>query len=154
MCTQSLYLNVQSVEGDQFSKNMMCLIIQLKYNFRRFYLFTPDNRTLPGFSVTSNKHAAALLKGFSLFCKPFHCLHWTEKRLSLFPFDVILEIMCLQPWSHSCCLFDAVEADPGWGCGDGHGSGHSDSKGVVVLPAVPPFPDGRTYLKIWRMRGF
>lgn len=55
-----------------------------------------------------------------------------------------VEMMC---WSHSCGLFDAVEADPGRGRGDGHGSCHSHSKGVVVLPAVPPFPYCRTYLK-------
>lgn len=50
-------------------------------------------------------------------------------------------------WSHSRGLFDAVEADPGWRCGDGHGSCYSHSKGVVVLPAMPPFPHCRADLK-------
>lgn len=58
--------------------------------------------------------------------------------------DVVVEIMC---WSHGCGLFDAVEADPGRRRGDGHGSCHPHSKGVVVLPAVPPFPHCGTYLK-------
>lgn len=51
------------------------------------------------------------------------------------------------PCSHSCGLFDAVEADPGGGRGDGHGSGYAHAKAVVVLPTVPPFPDRGTHLQ-------
>lgn len=51
------------------------------------------------------------------------------------------------PRLHGCGLFDAVEADPGGGRGDGHGSGHAHAEAVVVLPAVPPLPDGRTHLQ-------
>lgn len=51
------------------------------------------------------------------------------------------------PCSHSCGLFDAVEADPGGGRGDGHGSGHTRAEAVVVLPTVPPFPDRGTHLQ-------
>lgn len=49
--------------------------------------------------------------------------------------------------SHSCRLFDAVEADPGGRRGDGHGSCHSHTKGVVVLPAMPSLPYCRTNLR-------
>lgn len=56
--------------------------------------------------------------------------------------------MCARgPCSHGCGLFDAVEADPGGGGGDGHGSGHTHAEAVVVLPAVPSLPDGRTHLR-------
>lgn len=51
------------------------------------------------------------------------------------------------PRSHGCGLLDAVEADPGGGRGDGHGSGHAHAEAVVVLPAVPPLPDGRAHLQ-------
>lgn len=44
--------------------------------------------------------------------------------------------------SHSSCLLDAVEADPGGRRGDGHGPGHRHSERVVVLPAVPPLSQG------------
>lgn len=56
-------------------------------------------------------------------------------------------IVPLRPCSHGCGLFDAVETDPGGGRGDGHGSGHTQAEAVVVLPAVPSFPDGRTHLQ-------
>lgn len=49
--------------------------------------------------------------------------------------------------SHSRGLFDAVEADPGGGRGDGHGPGHAHTQTVVVLPAVPPLPDGGAHLQ-------
>lgn len=62
--------------------------------------------------------------------------------------------MCLSQRSHSCCLFDAVETDPRWRCGDGHGSCHSYSKCMVVLPAVPPLPYCRTHLQCWGLKGW
>lgn len=52
----------------------------------------------------------------------------------------------LAPDSHSRGLLDAVEADTGWGGGDGHGPGHTGTDGVLVLPAVPPLPHGRSHL--------
>lgn len=42
--------------------------------------------------------------------------------------------------SYSGRLLNAVEADPRGRCGDGHGPGHGDSEGVMILPAVPPLP--------------
>lgn len=44
-------------------------------------------------------------------------------------------------------LLDAVEADPCGRRGDGHGPGHRHSEGVMVLPAVPPFPHSRAHLR-------
>lgn len=52
----------------------------------------------------------------------------------------------MQGVSHSCGLFDAMEADPCWGRGDGHGTCHTHSERVMVLPAVPSFPGSRTDL--------
>lgn len=52
-----------------------------------------------------------------------------------------------RPCSHGCGLFDAVEADPSGGRGDGHSSGHAHTEAVVVLPAVPSFPDSGTHLQ-------
>lgn len=49
--------------------------------------------------------------------------------------------------SHSSCLLDAVEADPGGRRRDGHGPGHRHPEGVVVLPAVPPLSQGRAHLQ-------
>lgn len=43
-------------------------------------------------------------------------------------------------------LLDTVEADTGRGGGDGHGAGHAGADRVLVLPAVPPLPDGRADL--------
>lgn len=48
--------------------------------------------------------------------------------------------------SHGRGLLDAVEADPCGGRGDGHGTRHTHPQRVVVLPAVPPLPGGRTDL--------
>lgn len=39
-----------------------------------------------------------------------------------------------------------MKADSGGGGGDGHGAGHSGSDGVLVLPPMPPLPDGRADL--------
>lgn len=52
------------------------------------------------------------------------------------------------PRSHSGGLLDAVEADPGWGGGDGHGPRHSHSEGMVVLPTMPSLPGSRAHLPI------
>lgn len=49
--------------------------------------------------------------------------------------------------SHGSCLLDAVEADPGGRCGNGHGPGHRHSEGVVVLPTVPPLSQGGAHLQ-------
>jgi hypothetical protein len=52
--------------------------------------------------------------------------------------------------SSDCCgLLDAVEADPGGGRGDGHGAGHTGTDRVLVLPSMPPLPDGRADLWTW-----
>lgn len=60
---------------------------------------------------------------------------------------VVMLVVSLSPRrSHGRRLFDAVEADAGGGRGDGHGSCHAHPQGVVVLPAVPPLPGGRTDL--------
>lgn len=48
--------------------------------------------------------------------------------------------------SDPCGLLDAVKADTGWGGGDGHGAGHPGADRVLVLPSVPPLPDGRADL--------
>lgn len=48
--------------------------------------------------------------------------------------------------SDPCGLLNAVKADPGWGGGDGHGAGHPGADRVLVLPSVPPLPDGRADL--------
>lgn len=50
--------------------------------------------------------------------------------------------------SHGCGLFDAMEADSCWRGGDRHGTCHTHSEGVMVLPAVPSFPGSRTDLTI------
>lgn len=59
-------------------------------------------------------------------------------------------------------LLDAVEADAGWGGGDGHGPSHAGADGVLVLPPVPPLPHGRADLGVqdrghsvttWSFRG-
>lgn len=55
----------------------------------------------------------------------------------------------LQTWPSSSDprgLLDAVKADTGWGGGDGHGAGHPGADRVLVLPSVPPLPDGRADL--------
>lgn len=39
-----------------------------------------------------------------------------------------------------------MEADSGRGGGDGHGTSHSGSDGVLVLPPMPPLPDSRADL--------
>lgn len=52
----------------------------------------------------------------------------------------------LAPGSDCRGLLDAVEADAGRGGGDGHGPGHAGTDGVLVLPAVPPLPHGRSHL--------
>ena len=48
--------------------------------------------------------------------------------------------------SDGCGLLDAVETDTGRGGGDGHSTGHTGADGVLVLPSVPPLPDGRADL--------
>lgn len=52
----------------------------------------------------------------------------------------------VQGVSHSCGLFDAMEADSCWRCGDRHGTCHTYSERVMVLPAVPSFPGSRADL--------
>lgn len=39
-----------------------------------------------------------------------------------------------------------MKADTGGGGGDGHGAGHAGADRVLVLPSVPPLPDGRADL--------
>lgn len=69
---------------------------------------------------------------------------------------------CVYVWgiSHGCGLFDAMEADSCRRGGDRHGTCHTHSEGVMVLPAVPSFPGSRTDLvekkkeKTWILRIF
>lgn len=44
-----------------------------------------------------------------------------------------------------------MEADTGGGGGDGHGAGYAGADRVLVLPSVPPLPDGRADL--WAQSG-
>lgn len=52
----------------------------------------------------------------------------------------------MAPNSDSCGLLDTMKADTGRGGGDGHGAGYTGTNRVLVLPSVPPLPDGRADL--------